>query len=164
MYPIRQLICSDHGCGKTSALVQSAADLLASGCDSTEILALSVHRPAVRGLRRAFQERLRLDIPTADVRRRATAILEQFPAAAHLPTGWTSSDILSAIDRRALMRRAWSEVGSASGSLYARYGNAPGVLDWLAQVFDAFAEWCGTADPSRLAAHGPESAVLAELW
>src|SRR5919199_401638 len=90
MYPIRQLICGDHGCGKTAALVQSAADLLTSGCDSAEILALSVHRPAVRGLRTAFRERLSLDIPTADVRRRATALLEQFPAAAHLPAGWAA--------------------------------------------------------------------------
>lgn len=163
MYPLRRLIWGDHGCGKTAALVQSAAGLLASGCDSTEIVALSVHRPAVRGLRKALQDRLSLDIPTADVRRRATAILEQFPAAAHLPAGWTSSDIISAIDRRALMRRAWSEE-AAAGSLYGRYGNAPGALDWLARVFDAFAEWSGTADPGRLAGCAPGTAPLVELW
>ncbi len=163
MHPIRRLIWGGHGCGKTAALVDSAAELLTSGFDSAEILALSIHRPAVRGLRDLLHERLGRDIPTADVRHRAVSILQQFPAAAHLPQEWTSGDIVSALDRRMLMRRVWVEA-SGPETLYARYGTAPGALDWLARVFDAFAEWAGTADAERLASHVPAEAPLAELW
>src|SRR3712207_7107900 len=53
--------------------------------------------------------------------------LEQFPSAACLPQGWKSTDILSALDRRVLMRRAWASIGAAD-SLYQQYGEQPGAM------------------------------------
>ena len=164
MPPGGRLIYGEHGCGKTTALAQVAASLLASGVRPTEILALSVHSHGARRLRAALRDALGVDIPTADVRRRATAVLEQFPVAAGLPDGWQSSDILSAVDRHVLMRTAWSRAANAPEALYARYGSAPGALDWLQGLFDAFAEWSGTADPERLERYVPADPALAELW
>jgi hypothetical protein len=160
----RRLITGAHHCGKTTTLVESAAAYLAAGYTATDVLALSVHRQAVQGLRTALSNRTGQDIPTADLRRRALALLEQFPEAAGLPAGWKNSEVISAMDRRVLMRRAWAEVASGPETLYARFANAPGALDWLAQLFNAFAEWAGTADPSRLLGPPPTDPVLAELW
>lgn len=159
--PARRLICGTHRCGKTTLLVEAAASSLDGGLDAGRLLALSVNRQAVRGLRAALHTRTGLELLTADVRRRATALLEQFPASAGLPAGWSSSDIISALDRRVLMRRAWAQ---SAGSLYDKYSARPGALDWLAGIFDLFAEWIGTTDPQLLAGPVPADAALAELW
>ncbi|CAA9217746.1 MAG: hypothetical protein AVDCRST_MAG26-391 [uncultured Chloroflexia bacterium] len=162
--PNRQLITGHPRCGKTTALADAAAELVAAGVESDHMLALSVHRRAVQGLREALGERAGRDVPTADVRRFATSLLERFPEFAGLPAGWTSSDIISAPDRQMLMRRAWAQAARGTGSLYRDYGMQPGALDWLARVFDSFAEWCGTAEPERLLAVQPPDQALAELW
>ncbi|HSH79701.1 MAG TPA: PD-(D/E)XK nuclease family protein [Herpetosiphonaceae bacterium] len=162
--PNRQLITGHPRCGKTTALADAAADLVAAGAEPAHMLALSVHRRAVQALREALGERAGRDVPTADVRRFATSLLERFPEFAGLPAGWTSSDIISAPDRQMLMRRAWAQAARGTGALYRQYGTQPGALDWLARVFDAFAEWCGTAEPGRLLAVQPPDQALAELW
>jgi hypothetical protein len=158
----RRLIVGGHRGGKTTALAATA--LFDDTYAVAEMLGLSVHRHAVRGLRAALRERTGQDVPVADIRRRATALLEQYPVEAGLEPGWTSSDISSAIDRRTLVRDAWSRTGTEPGSLYKRYGHQPGALEWLVTLFDRFAEWAGTADPARLQGPEPADPGLAELW
>ncbi|HZG65939.1 MAG TPA: hypothetical protein VEZ12_04305, partial [Herpetosiphonaceae bacterium] len=159
----RRLICGSHRCGKTTLLAEAAASYLHSGSDSGKLVALSAHRHAGRTLRAAMHEQTGQELPAADVRRRATALLEQFPTAAGLPAGWSRIEVVSALDRRVLMRRAWAAV-AATDSLYAKYSARPGALDWLAGIFDLFAEWSGTADPDLLAGPAPRDSVLVELW
>src|SRR5688500_16298256 len=130
MVPLRRLFYGEHGSGKTTALAMAAADLRAAGYPLSSMLALSVHGRGARVLRSALHERLGADLPSAEIRRRATALLEEYPAAAQLPAGWRATDVLSALDRRHLMRRAWQEHG-ALGTLYEHYADAPGALDWL---------------------------------
>lgn len=163
MFPTRRLMHAGHGCGKTTALVDAAADIFRAGVDRSRFLALGVQGRGVQPLRDRLRQRLGHDIPTAEVRRRAGAILQQFPQAAGLHEGWSSAEVLSALDRRLLMRRAWSSMGPSS-LLYGRYGQNPGAIDWLARVFDAFAEWSGSADPVHLDRVRPSEAALAELW
>jgi hypothetical protein len=127
------------------------------------MLALSTGGQSVQRLRILLQDHVEGGVPTADVWRRAVSLLEQFPQAARLAPNWKSTAIISALDRRYLMHRAWAEVGNGPPSLYARYGDAPGALDWLVRVFDRFAEWSGTADPHYLA-RSPQDDALAELW
>ena len=162
--PTRRLIQGRSRCGKTSTLPEKAVELVDAGYAPVHMLALSVHRPAVRGLRTALHGRVGQDVPTADVRRFATSLLERYPERVGLPPGWTSSEVISALDRRMLMRRAWARVADGLSSLYARHGTQPGALDWIARVFDAFSEWSGTADPARLPELQPVDPALAELW
>ena len=159
--PTRRLISAHTVAARQHLLVETVAPELADGLDGVRLLALSVNRHAVRGLRNALHTRTGRDLPVADVRRRATALLEQFPAAAGLPSGWSSTDIISALDRHVLMQRAWAET---VGSLYDKYSARPGALDWLTGIFDLFAEWIETTDPRLLAGPAPGDAALAELW
>ena len=160
----RRLIHGTFHCGKTTALVEAAATFIDEGYAASQMLGLSVHRHAVRGLRAALHDRLDQDVPVADVRRRAVALLEQFPAAAGLPSGWSSTEIISALDRRVLMRRAWADAATGPDSLYTVYGSRPGALDWLVRVFDQFSEWSGTAGIAHLLGPTPDDTNLAELW
>ncbi|HEX6289957.1 MAG TPA: PD-(D/E)XK nuclease family protein [Herpetosiphonaceae bacterium] len=162
--PQRQIFCAAYRCGKTQRLVDVAAAALRSGMPHTQILALAVHRPAAAVLREMLHAATGRDIPTTTLRQRALAILQDTPAAAQLPSGWSEAALLSGIDRRRLMRQAWARVGAEHPSLFARRGHQPGALDWLALLFDRFSDWCGTADPHRLPDLRPADAGLAELW
>ncbi|CAA9376755.1 MAG: hypothetical protein AVDCRST_MAG93-8881, partial [uncultured Chloroflexia bacterium] len=161
--PVRQLICGAPGSGKTTMLVARAIEMIVDRERAPRMLALSTEGRSVQRLRILLQDHVDGGVPTADVWRRAVSLLEQFPQAAGLAPNWKSTAIISALDRRYLMHRAWAEVGNGPQSLYARYGDAPGALDWLARVFDRFAEWSGTADPHHLA-QSPQDDALAELW
>src|SRR3712207_391405 len=110
MPPIRRLIRGDSRSGKTARLAAAAAALAGEKRDATGLLALAVRPSAARDLRAALEARFGRDVPAAELRRRAIAILEQFPSAARLPPGWKSTAILSALDRRLLMQRAWASV------------------------------------------------------
>lgn len=162
--PHRRLLYAAHRCGKTSQLARAAQEIIAAGVAPGKILALVPHAPAAAQLRESLRAATGLDIPTATLRRRAIAVLEAHPAAAHLPPGWQPSDILSGIDRRLLMRAAWQEAGSAHGSLWRERGDQPGALDWLARLWDRWSAWSGTANPDRLMALQPADSQLAELW
>jgi hypothetical protein len=161
--PLRELIYGAPAAGKTTALVARAANMCGDEEQAGRMLALSTEGRAVQRLRMMFDEHVGGSVPTADVLRRAVSLLEQFPQAAGLRLDWKSTAILSALDRRYLMSRAWASVGDGAESLYARYGDAPGALDWLARAFDQFAQWSGTADPQRLVL-APQDAALDEAW
>ncbi|HEY0606913.1 MAG TPA: PD-(D/E)XK nuclease family protein [Herpetosiphonaceae bacterium] len=162
--PRRQIFCAAYHCGKTSQLANVAREALAAGTPSSQILALTVHRPGAAVLREMLLDVTAQDAPTTTARQRATAILQAFPEVADLPVGWSEAALLSGIDRRRLIRQAWASAGQGSQTLFARRSQQPGALDWIALLFDRFSDWAGTADPALL----PELLIadesLDELW
>lgn len=161
--PDRRFIACEQGSKQTTALIKAALTWRKAH-DEGKILAFSAHRHAVSSLRRQLYKQMGEEIPTTSIRRRAIALLEQFPEVVGLPNGWRSTSIVSMIDRRYVMRQAWANVGHAPTSLFHLYGAQPGALEWLARIFDRFADWAGTTDPSRLLVFVPADPGLSELW
>jgi hypothetical protein len=162
--PQRQIFCAAYRCGKTQRLVSVAREALAAGLSGGQALALTVHRPAAAVLREMLGDAIGARVATTTVRQRATAILQSFPAAAGLPSGWTEAALLSGIDRRRLIRQAWASAGAGVQTLFDRRGQQPGALDWIALLFDQFSDWAGTADPNLLPALSIADESLDELW
>lgn len=160
----RQIFYAAYHCGKTSRLTKVAREVLVAGTPIDQILALTVHRPAAAVLREMLRNETTQSVPTTTARQRATAILEMFPEVADLPAGWSEAALLSGIDRRRLIRQAWSSVGSGSQTLFARRSQQPGALDWIALLFDRFSDWAGTADPALLPELRIADESLDELW
>lgn len=162
--PQRHIFCAAHRCGKTRWLADTAQAMLQAGTSAEHLLALAVHQPAANMLRELLHQTTGQPIPTTTLRRRALHLLEAAPQAAGLPAGWQSSALLSGIDRRLLIRQAWTSVGAGEHTLLARRGAQPGALDWVARLFDQLGEWCGTTDPRALPTLQIADSDLAELW
>lgn len=162
--PHRQMFYAAHGCGKTQRLAQAASAALHETYAPRDLLALAIHPPSVQALRATLRAVTGADIPATTVRLRAQRVLEESPARAYLPPNWDRTQLLSGIDRRRLIRQAWATAGGGSGSLHENHASQPGALDWITRLFDQFAQWAGTADPSRFAPLTIGDARLAELW
>jgi superfamily I DNA/RNA helicase len=158
------MMCAAHRAGKTRWLAGAAQAALNSGRSAEQILALTVHQPAANVLRETLLATTSQPIATTTLRRRALLILESSPAVAYLPAGWQPTQLLSGIDRRLLIRQAWSSAAANERSLFAQRGSQPGALDWIVRLFDQLSEWCGSADPRRLPALQIADPALAELW
>lgn len=164
MMPPRHIFTAAYRCGKTHDLAQAARSELQAGCSLDRTLGLTTQRPSAQVLRDVLSQATQMSVPVTTVRRRALTLLEAHPQAAGLPSGWDENAILSGIDRRLLIRKAWMQVGQASHSLYQERGDQPGALDWVTLLFDRFSDWCGTSDPLSLPALQPTEHRLAELW
>ncbi len=160
----RQFYTAAPGCGKTHHLALAAQAQILAGIPVHRLLALTVHPPAAQALRDMLVEKTGQAVPTTTLRRRALTLLQEHPRAAGLPEGWDETALLSGIDRRWLIRRAWIKAGDAPHSLYWRRAEQPGALDWVSILFDHFSDWCGTAEPQNLPPIAPHDARLDELW
>ncbi|WP_026369299.1 PD-(D/E)XK nuclease family protein [Kallotenue papyrolyticum] len=163
--PHRRLICAAHGCGKTEHLIRAARQAQAAGVPVRCMLALTVHASAAAGLRDRLRAALNADVPVTTLRRRALSLLAGDPPAAALPPDWQEDEVLSGIDRRLLIRRAWAAVAAERASLWHARSDQPGALDWVARLFDLFSTWAGSADPGQVPPLLPTADPgLAELW
>lgn len=160
MQPARRILCAGHGCGKTRRLTAAAQDQLLRGTPPESISALAPHARSVLALRSALPP----VIHATTIRDRALALLTTHAVAADLSRDWSRAALLSGIDRRLLMRRAWAEAADGPDSLHARHADQPGALDWLVRLFDQLSAWAATADPARLPNLSIADAALAELW
>jgi len=161
---IRTLIQAGFGSGKTQRLSLAARDALRAGAGAGDILALAPRSPSAAVLRDRLHGITGQDIPTTTARSYALRLLATDPASVGLPSGWSEADVLSGIDRRLLLRVAWSQAGSAGGSLWELRGEQPGALDWIGRLFDRWSAWAGTADPEQLPEPAVAHAGLRELW
>jgi|GEM_PF-6603256 len=162
--PRRQSMFAAYRGGKTYQLAQVARRAVQAGSAPSDILALTVHGSGAAVLRDTLADVVEVAVPTTTLRRRALQILQTFPDAAHLPQGWSETQLLSGIDRRVLIKRAWATVASSSSTLWERRSQQPGALDWITLMFDQWSAWCGTANAQRLPALHIQDQELAELW
>lgn len=162
--PERHIFWAAHRGGKTYNLVLAARHALLQGTSPHQMLALAAQRGGVLRLRPALEDGAGTAIPTTSLRQRALRLLQDHPAASGLPLGWSEAALLSGIDRRMLIGMAWARAAEGSRSLHAMHADQPGALDWVALLFERFADWSGTGDPNNLAPIEPKHARLHELW